>query len=349
MSTGLRAALERALVRAWYGRPRAPLLLRPLGALYAALAALAALPWRLGWRRAWRAPCPVVVVGNLVAGGAGKTPTVIALVTALQATGWRPGVVSRGHGRQSGGVRVAAAGDDATRLGDEPWLIRRRTGAPLAVGARRADAAAALLAAHPEVDVLVSDDGLQHHALARDLALWVFDERGAGNRALLPAGPLRQPLPARVPPGTWVLYNAPAPSTPLPGALATRALAGALPLADWHRGVAMDPQALKALRGRPLHALAGIAAPERFFGMLREAGLACATQPLPDHAPMDPPPWPPGTADVLCTEKDAAKLDPARLGGTRVWVVGLDFRLPSDLEAALLAALDALRSPALRR
>lgn len=349
MSTGLRAALERALVRTWYARAQAPLALRPLAGLYGVLAGLSALPWRLGWRRPWRAPCPVVVVGNLVAGGAGKTPTVIALVTALQAAGWRPGVVSRGHGRASTGARVAAAGDDAAVLGDEPWLIHRRTGAPLAVGERRSEAAAALLAAHPEVDVIVSDDGLQHHALARDLALWVFDERGAGNGALLPAGPLRQPLPARVPAGTWVLYNAPAPSTPLPGALATRALAGALPLADWARGLAMDPRTLAALRDRPLHALAGIAAPERFFAMLRDAGLACSTQPLPDHAPMDPPPWPPGTTDVLCTEKDAAKLDPACLGATRVWVVGLDFRLPSDLVAALLAALDALRSPALRR
>ncbi len=349
MSPSLRAALERALTRVWYARRSAPLGLRLLSGLYAALSTLSALPWRLRWRHPWRAPCPVVVVGNLVAGGAGKTPTVIALVGALQAAGWRPGVVSRGHGRRSRGVVVAGADDAAARLGDEPFLIRRRTGVPLAVGARRADAAAALLAAHPEVDVLVADDGLQHPALARDLALWVFDERGAGNGALLPAGPLRQRLPVQLPARTWVLYNAATRTTPLPGALATRALAGAVALAEWHRGAAMEPAALRALRGRPVHAMAGIAAPERFFGMLRDAGLDIVAQPLPDHAPLDPPPWPPGTPDLLCTEKDAAKLDPARTGGTRVWVVGLDFRLPSALVAELLAALDALRGTAPRR
>lgn len=344
----MRDASERALTTLWYTRTRPPWPLRPLSTVYATLATLAALPWRLGWRRPWRAPCPVIVVGNLIAGGAGKTPTVIALVQALQAAGWRPGVVSRGHGRRSRGTRVASAGDDAATLGDEPWLIRRRTGAPLAVGERRAEAAAALLAAQPQLDVLVSDDGLQHHALARDLALWVFDERGAGNGALLPAGPLRQRLPARLPPATWVLYNAPAPSTTLPGALAERSLAGALPLAAWHAGAVMDEAAraaLAALAGRPLHALAGIAAPERFFAMLRAAGLQVQGQPLADHAALDPPPWPAATAEVLCTEKDAAKLDPARIGATAVWVVGLDFRLPPALLAELLAALGALRAP----
>lgn len=344
---GARDALERRLVGIWYRRARAPWSLRPLALVYAALAHLIALPWRLGWRRPWRAPCPVLVVGNLVAGGAGKTPTVIALVQALQAAGWRPGVVSRGHGRRSQGTRVASHADDAATLGDEPWLIRRRTGVALAVGERRAEAAAALLAAHPEVEVLVSDDGLQHHALARDLALWVFDERGAGNGALLPAGPLRQRLPARPPAQTWVLYNASAPSTALAGALATRALAGALPLAAWHDGATMDASELAALAqtATPLHAIAGIAAPERFFAMLRAAGLRVAGQALPDHADLDPLPWPAGTPTVLCTEKDAAKLDPARIGATAVWVVGLDFRLPPALLAELLTALDALRRP----
>jgi tetraacyldisaccharide 4'-kinase len=196
-------------------------------------------------------------------------------------------------------------------------------------------AAQARLQAHPEVNLLNADDGLQHHALDRDLELWLFDERGVGNGALLPAGPLRQPLPRRLPPRARVLYNAPAPSTPLPGALATRRLAGAVALADWHRGQSMAPERLAALRGRPLLAVAGIAAPERFFGMLRAEGLEIQTVALPDHATLRTLPWPVGTPDVVCTEKDAAQLDPARCGTTRVWVVGLDFRLPLDLIADL--------------
>jgi tetraacyldisaccharide 4'-kinase len=335
----MRAALERALTAVWYCPGPPPWALRPLSALYALLAGLAALPWRLGWRRPWHAPCPVLVVGNLVAGGAGKTPTVIALVQALQAAGWHPGVVSRGHARRTQGIVVASAAHDAARIGDEPWLIRRRTGAPLAVGARRAQAAQALLKTHPEVDVLVADDGLQHRALARDLEVWVFDERGVGNGALLPAGPLRQHLPRQAPAQALVLYNAAAPSTPLPGELARRCLSGALPLADWHAGGAMHRQALQALRGRPLLAIAGIAAPQRFFAMLAEAGLACTPLPLPDHADLSKPPWPPGTPDVVCTEKDAAKLAPAAVGSTRVWVVGLDFQLPSALIAGVLQGL----------
>ena len=340
-----RAALEQALQAAWYQRPAPPLLLQPLSGIYQGLAALAALPWRLGWRHAWRAPCPVIVVGNLIVGGAGKTPTVIALVQALQADGWRPGVISRGHGRRSHGVVVASPEDDALLLGDEPWLIQRRTGVPLAVGIQRAAAAMALLARHPEVDVIVADDGLQHHALARDLSLWVFDYRGVGNGALLPAGPLRQALPEQTPPATWVVYNAPAATTALPGALAERHLAGAVLLADWHAGDTASPQALQALRGRPLHAVAGIGAPDRFFAMLSAAGLQFTPQALPDHADLSTPPWPAGTADVLCTEKDAAKLQPSKMGDTRVWVVGLDFRLPPALLHSLRAALQQARRP----
>lgn len=335
----MRAALERALKAVWYRPGPPPRALRALSVLYALLAGLVALPWRLGWRRPWHAPCPVLVVGNLVAGGAGKTPTVIALVQALRAAGWHPGVVSRGHGRHTRGILVAAAAHDAASIGDEPWLIRHRTGAPLAVGARRARAAQSLLAAHPGIDVLVADDGLQHRALARDLELWVFDERGVGNGALLPAGPLRQPLPRQAPAQALVLYNAARPSTPLPGELAWRSLSGAQALADWHAGGAMDPQTLQALRSRSLLAIAGIAAPQRFFGMLADAGLSCTTLPLPDHADLSTPPWPPGTRDVVCTEKDAAKLAPAACGGTRVWVVGLDFQLPPALLASLLQRL----------
>jgi tetraacyldisaccharide 4'-kinase len=345
---GWAPALERLASRHWW-RPRPSALalcLWPLSAIYAALANLAALPYRVGWRHATPLPVPVVVVGNLIAGGAGKTPTVIAVVAALRAAGWRPGVVSRGHGRHGDGVAEVQPSSAAGDVGDEPLLIRRRTGVPVWVGRRRADAAAALCAAHPAVDVLVSDDGLQHRALARDVEVIVFDERGTGNGLRLPAGPLRQAVPGRLGPRTLVLYNAAAPTTALPGGLLQRRLGPALPLADWHAGnrAAAVPLATLQHDGQPpLLAAAGVASPERFFGMLETAGLRITRLPLPDHHGYESLPWPAGTAEVITTEKDAIKLLPARPGSTRVWVVGLDFELPAAFTAALMSHLGARR------
>jgi len=309
-------------------------LLQPLAALYAGLAAV-----HRRWQRR-TAPVtlgrPIIVVGNLVVGGAGKTPTVIALIGWLRQQGWRPGVVSRGYGRDDDQAIVnVQVNSNAHQVGDEPLLIHRRTGVPLVVGRDRVAAARALLAQHPEVDILLSDDGLQHHRLPRDVEVVVFDGRGAGNGLTLPAGPLRQPLPRSLPPHMVVLYNAPHPSTPLPGALAERRLAGALPLADWWRGHAADTQPLSTLQGRPLLAAAGMGEPERFFGMLEQAGLTIQRLPLPDHASFSPLPWPAGTGDVLVTEKDAVKLRPDRVGAAKVWVVALDFALPPEFTEAL--------------
>lgn len=338
----LGAAARERLLRSWW-QPQPDGLARTL----APLAWIVGQMVRLRARRArarWRAPCAVVVVGNLVVGGAGKTPTVIALVTAMRDAGWHPGVISRGHGRTDVGAVVPVHPDSSpAEAGDEPLLIRRRTACPVFVGADRVAAAQALLRAHPEVDLLVADDGLQHLALARDAELWLFDERGVGNGCLLPAGPLRQALPDRAPAHAHVLYNAPRATTPLPGSLLTRRLAGALPLDRWHAGDPMDPAAFGALQGRRLHAMAGIAAPERFFAMLRAEGLRLDPLPLPDHDRLDTLPWPADAQDVLCTEKDAVKLAPARCGATRVWVVGLDLALPSPMLASLQAQLDPLR------
>lgn len=337
-ANGAAARLEALLARHWWRPGLTPLtaLLLPLSWLYGGLAALAR-------RRAVprRAPRPLVVVGNLVAGGAGKTPTVIALVRALQRAGRRPGVVSRGHGRRGDGVLAVEAGDDPALCGDEPLLVRRRAGVPVFVGRDRVAAAAALCAAHPEVDLIVADDGLQHHALSRDAELVVFDERGVGNGRLLPAGPLREALPATWPARRTVLYNAAVPSTPVPGALATRRLGAAVPLSDWQAGRSEGARPLSQLRGRPLVAAAGIAAPERFFGMLEAEGLTLERLPLPDHHRFDTLPWPAGTPDVVVTEKDAVKLDAAHVGATRVWVVALDFALPDEIVAGLLSRLEA--------
>lgn len=338
LSAALAARLDWLLSRHWW-RPRPSALsrlLQPLAVLYALLAAAArrrAVPQRL--------PVPVLVVGNLVVGGAGKTPTVIALVQAFAAAGRCPGVIARGYGRHGDGVREVHPDDDATASGDEALLVRRRTGVPVWVGRDRVAAGRALCAAHPEVDLLLSDDGLQHHALARDAALVVFDERGAGNGLLLPAGPLREALPRLVPTGSPppVLYTHGAPSTVLPGAIALRHLGRAWPLAAWHAGDATGAVELAALRGRPLWAAAGLAAPEKFFTMLETVGLDIRRLPLPDHHRYAQLPWPADAADVVLTEKDAVKIAPARCGATRVWVLPLDLTLPDALVGELLALL----------
>jgi tetraacyldisaccharide 4'-kinase len=353
------AAIARVLQRHWW-RPR----LTPLTALLVPLACVvgAVAARRLAVAHARPLGVPVIVVGNVIVGGAGKTPTVIALVALLRSWGYTPGIVSRGHGRSDAGALLLDAttpSEAATpaAFGDEPLLMHRRTGAPIAVARRRREAALALLQAHPEVDLIVADDGLQHHALARDIELVVFDARGIGNGWPLPAGPLRERASAIWPAQTnavrrFVLVNGrwpvpPARALPVPRERcfeARRGLAGALSLQDWARGGPARRETLLALRGRPLLAAAGIGDPERFFTMLEAEGLAITRRPLADHASFDTLPWPADTADVIVTEKDAVKLARQAPGSTRVWVATLDFGLPDDLAHALRDALPA-RTP----
>jgi tetraacyldisaccharide 4'-kinase len=332
-------SFERRLQRAWLARGPLAVALLPLSWLFAALTALRRGLYRLGLLRAQRLDVPVLVVGNLIAGGAGKTPTTLALLGLLRRHGWRPGVVSRGHGRATSGILHVDAGTPAAQAGDEPLLLHLRGSVPVCVGEDRVAAARALRQRHPDVDILVCDDGLQHLRLARDAQVIVFDERGAGNGWRLPAGPLRDPMPDGIPPRSVVLYNAAMPSTPLPGHLAQRGLAGAVSLVDWWHGVPPQAGALAALRGRPVLAAAGLAQPARFFAMLREQGLDIVEHPLPDHYDFADLDWPTGTADVILTEKDAVKIRPERAGAVRVWVAALDFRLPAAFEQDLLALL----------
>jgi tetraacyldisaccharide 4'-kinase len=272
----------------------------------------------LGIFKTHRIDLPVIVIGNVVVGGAGKTPTVIAVVDHLLAQGWRPGVVSRGHGRHSTDVVNVRPDTPPVNSGDEPALIQRRTGVPVFVTANRVAAARALRAAHPEVNILVCDDGLQHWTLHRDLQIVVFDDRGTGNGWLLPAGLLRETWP-RHPSGhpqrDLVLQqrreNAPAlPPLAAPDAMlfsATRRLA------DHAVGPAGECMPLQALRTHRLTAVAGIARPSVFFDMLHAAGLRPEQEVgLPDHADAaDYTAWVQDPArTLLCTEKDAVKLFP---------------------------------------
>ena len=292
------AWLHQQLPRVWTSKGLLACLLLPVSWLHAALLRARRLAWHWGWRQAHRLPVPVIVVGNVVAGGAGKTPLTMALVQHLQQRGWHVGVISRGHGRKTRDTRAVMPDSLPNEVGDEPLLIRQKTGVPVWVAAMRAEAGRGLLQAHPDVNVLVCDDGLQHWALARDLEVCVMDERGVGNGWLLPAGPLREPWPRLV---DLLLHTGP---NDLPGGfLAQRQLA---PMAHDAQGRSL---ALTSLIGQPVDAVAGLARPEAFFAMLRAAGLQLQrTTALPDH--FDYAHGAPATTDrlLLCTEKDAAKL-----------------------------------------
>ena len=316
------------LQREWLAPGLMSALLLPLSWLYGAV-----VQWRTRHVQAELLPVPVIVVGNWIAGGAGKTPTTLALLHML--SGLKVGVVSRGYGRSNDNVHLLTRNSSAVEAGDEPLLIHLRSGVPVAVGRDRVAAARALLAAHPDLQLLISDDGLQHLRLPRALSVLVFDERGVGNGRLLPAGPLREPARDTTRPDEIVLYNAAQPSTPLPGFHARRQLGGAVALDAWWRGEAASLDTLYALRNRSLVATAGMAQPQRFFDMLTELGLAFTPLPLADHHDFSTLPWPADTTDVLLTEKDAVKLRPEALGATLAWVVTLDFLPEPDFEALL--------------
>lgn len=328
-----------ALLRQWQrpGLTPASVGLRPLAWLYAAIVSLRRLGYACRPGAVKRLPVPVIVVGNLVAGGAGKTPAVIAIARLLQARGWTPGVISRGHGRRRSDLVVLDRHSTAADVGDEPLLIQRRAGVAVAVAADRVAAGRALLAAHPEVDLLIADDGLQHLRLARDIEVILFDDRGTGNSLVLPAGPLREPLPARLSTKAIVLYSAGRASTAWPGHLGTRRLSGLTPLQAWRQGEPADADALHRWRGRRALAAAGIARPQAFFAMLQAAGIDVQPCPLPDHFDFSTRPWPADTPAVIVTEKDAVKLEAGAddSATSPVWVATLDFALPPSFAAEL--------------
>lgn len=287
-------------------------------------------------------PVPVIVVGNWIVGGAGKTPTLLALLEHLKARGLRAGVVSRGYRREGDGIELLGPDSTAQSAGDEPLLVHLRGHVPVAVGRDRVAAARALLAAHPEIQLIVSDDGLQHLRLPRALSVLVFDERGVGNGRLLPAGPLRQ-APRWTPAADEiVVYNAARPSTRRAGHLGRRRLRGAVRLQDWWAGRPAEAASLAALRQGTWTAVAGVARPQRFFDMLSDLGLHFEPLPQPDHASYAELPWPAGAQGVLLTEKDAVKIRPERVGALPVWVLPLDFAPGPEFLAELDTHLNRL-------
>ena len=339
------------LASTWRKRGIAAYLLWPVSVLYGAMAALHRWLYRSGILKIQHARVPVIVVGNVVAGGAGKTPLVIALAKHLKQRGLQVGVVSRGYGRRAKDCLEVRSNTPVSASGDEPALIFISLNAPVFVAIRRIDAVNALLAKFPETDVIISDDGLQHHGLARAMEILVFDDTGIGNGWQLPAGPLRE---------SWrpehssqskngqlhdakkrlVLHTGQLPA--FGGYVSTRRLAACAVASDGRR-VPLDD-----LKHQPVTALAGIANPDAFFDMLEARGLQLArTIRLPDHFDFSKYKLPAQLGGpLLCTEKDAVKLFKLPYDdGLQLLAVPLEF----TPEAAFLKAVDALLDPQLRK
>ncbi len=288
---------------------------------------------------ATRARVPVIVVGNITAGGSGKTPLVLWIAEHLRASGWRPGIVSRGHGgsnarRREPPVEVSA-GSDAAAVGDEPVLLARRAGCPVWVGADRAAACRELLVQHPECDVLVLDDGLQHYAIHRDVEIAVFDSRGMGNARLFPAGPLREPA-SRLASVDAIVRNGP-PEASDPAGYSMR-LEGSefVNLADGRRVAGAD-----ALGSKRVHAVAGIGDPPRFFRHLGALGLEVVPHAFPDHHAFSAADLAFGDClPVVMTEKDAVKC--TSFAEPRFWMMPVRAALDADFGAMLDARLRGL-------
>lgn len=334
-------ALERP---AWWSSRRSlsACLWLPLGGLFFALSSLRRALYRLGWFKSEHLPVPVVVVGNIAAGGSGKTPVVIWLAAALKARGFRPGILSRGYGGSVREPTAVTADSLPARVGDEPVLLARRTACPLWVGRDRLAAGRALLAAHPDVDVLITDDGLQHYRLGRSAEVVVVDETILGNGWPLPAGPLREPL-SRLARASLLICNG-LPSARLQAGFPAVPQVGMIlqPGRFWRLANPAETCAAADLAGFRLHALAGIGNPERFFTTLRESGLELvSTRAFGDHYPFSREDLAvPAGELLLLTEKDAVKC--AAFAPADTWVLPVDARIA---DAALDHLLEHLHGP----
>lgn len=319
--------MREALNRLWYGSARSAALLQPLAWLYGAVTALRRHAYAAGVLRARGVGCPVVVVGNLVVGGTGKTPLVAWLAQELKTRGHAVGIVSRGYGRAGSAVRLVETNATWRDVGDEPLLLAQRTGCLTAVGADRV-AAARLLSARG-VNVIVSDDGLQHLRMAQDCRIVVVDgERGFGNGRLLPAGPLREPV-GELGAADAIVVHGLAPAAQLPelcqrfsSTVVQMQLVpiGALALA----GTAQ--RALGSFTATPVHAVAGIGNPARFFRELRSFGVEVMEHAFADHHPLVASDLDFGDdLPVLMTEKDAVKC--RGFTDARLWYVPVTAQL----------------------
>jgi len=312
----------------WYRITPLHLLLWPLSLLFGFIVSIRRLLFRHVVLNSVKLPLPVIIVGNISVGGTGKTPLTLWLAEQLLADGWHPGIISRGFGGSGSKPQEVLQGSDPAEVGDEPVLMAQRLLCPVWTGRDRPAAAQALLAAHPECDVILSDDGLQHYRLQRDVEIVVIDGiRRFGNGFLLPAGPLREP-PSRLREVDAVVING------------DKVAAGEyrMELEGVHFYNLLNPEITATaadFQGQTVHAIAGIGHPERFFGYLKKLGLTLIAHPYPDHHQFS-------AADLACsdanallmTEKDAVKC--SAFADEKCWVLRVDARLDPALIQLIL-------------
>jgi len=318
-----------SIERIWQQRRLLAWLLLPLGFLFALTTALRRLLYRAGVLKKMRLPVAVVVIGNITAGGAGKTPLVLWLVDEFMRRGRRPGVISRGYGGSAEDVREVSLDSTAAEVGDEPLLIRRRAGCPVFIGRDRAAAGKALLAKHPECDLIVCDDGLQHYRLVRDVEIAVVDRRGFWNGWPLPAGPLREPV-SRLLTVDAVVANG------WDGSAAFR-----MTLVGDHfesLGKVSHGGTPSEFARQRLHAVAGIGEPQRFFDHLSGLGLRFDAHAFSDHHRYVADDLAFDGDAILTTEKDAVKF--GTLAALPVWVLPVTATVTPDLAKFVMEKID---------
>lgn len=330
-----RSVIESVLLTAWQRRGVIACLLWPLSFIFNLLIVTRLALYALGIFRITILPVPVIVVGNIFVGGTGKTPLVIWIIQLLQEQGWKPAVISRGYGTSDQQVRAVEKNSHPHEVGDEPLLIAKRTGVPVFIGRDRAAAGLALLKAHPSVNIIISDDGLQHYALGRNIEIQLSDSRGNGNGWLLPAGPLREPATRQ---SDFYVVNTTEES-------AGDAYVMQLIPVDAER--LSDRSQRQSLRDfsfvQSVAAVAGIGHPERFFATLRSHGInLTTTQALPDHFDYATNPFADIQANtILITEKDAVKCmqHNAIANDARIWVVPVQAHVDASLAKHILEKL----------
>lgn len=313
----------------WYSQNPVAWLLLPVTAFYFLIVSVRRLLYRIHFFKSFKLPVPVVIIGNISVGGTGKTPLLISLCELLKKQGYRPGVISRGYGGNFEGEHVVESNDEASMIGDEPYMIFKRTACPLVVGRDRVAAAQRLLE-KKDCDIILSDDGLQHYRLQRDIEIAVIDtSRGLGNGFCLPSGPLRE-TKSRLDSVDIVIDHCSDKNSVCRNDNFSLQFLNVVNLASGEERV------IESFSAQLVHAVAGIGHPERFFEQLRNCGLTVIEHAFPDHYAYKKNDFNfDDDFSILMTEKDAVKCQSFK--NPRLWYVPVSAELSEHLVQKFLS------------